>query len=149
MSGLQWDRRRRRDRAGGKATSTRRTPRNDRTSLRIAEVITPLRIVIENGSRQPLQIRYSSFKLVGSRGDNYRAIPPRRVTGVVDTEEYIRPGFIVRSPACDRLPTLTGVWAWRLTERNAPSKTPSTISPHCAVGLALCVAQWFVGSFDI
>jgi hypothetical protein len=60
---------------------------------RIAEVITPLRIMIENGSRQPLQIRYSGFKVVGPRGEIYRAIPPRRVTGVVDTEEYIRPGF--------------------------------------------------------
>jgi len=60
---------------------------------RIAEVVTPLRIIIENGSTKPLQVRYSSFKLTGPNGEHYHAIPPRRVTGVVDTEEYIRPGF--------------------------------------------------------
>lgn len=59
----------------------------------IAEVVTPLRIIIENGSARPLQIRYSSFKITAPDGDTYRAIPPRRVTGVVDTDEYIRPGF--------------------------------------------------------
>lgn len=60
---------------------------------RIAEVVAPLRIIIENGSQKPLQIRYSSFEIVAPAGDIYRAIPPRRVRGVVDTEEYIRPGF--------------------------------------------------------
>lgn len=60
---------------------------------RIAEVVTPLRIIVENGSLKALQIRYSSFKLTALSGENYRVIPPRRVIGVVDTEEYIRPGF--------------------------------------------------------
>lgn len=60
---------------------------------RIAEVVTPLRIVIENGSQRPLEVRYSSFEIAALAGETYRAIPPRRVTGVVDTEEYIRPGF--------------------------------------------------------
>lgn len=60
---------------------------------RIAEVVTPLRIIIENGSSWPLQIRYGSFKITAPDGDSYRAIPPRRVTGVVDTDEYIKPGF--------------------------------------------------------
>jgi hypothetical protein len=30
---------------------------------------------------------------VGEQGASYRAIPPRRVTGLVDSEEYIQPRF--------------------------------------------------------
>jgi hypothetical protein len=60
----------------------------------IADVVTPLRIVIDNGSPQALQIRYDDFEIRAPNGATYRAVPPAHTRGVVvDTDAPVTPKF--------------------------------------------------------
>jgi hypothetical protein len=49
----------------------------------LAERMTIFRVEIENGSDQPLRIRYREFNLVGPRSSSSTAIPPYRIEGTV------------------------------------------------------------------
>ncbi|MGH7825691.1 MAG: hypothetical protein ACREQ7_11030 [Candidatus Binatia bacterium] len=49
----------------------------------LKDVVTPLRVTIENGSGQPLRIRYNEFALVGPAGFTASALPPYKVEGTV------------------------------------------------------------------
>lgn len=60
----------------------------------ILEEVTPLRVIVRNNSDEPLQIRYSSFKLAGPEGSDRSAIPPRNVSGIVERDiDRVQPGF--------------------------------------------------------
>ena len=47
------------------------------------KLATPLRVTIENGSNQPLRIRYSEFRLIGPRSFTSAVIPPYKMEGTV------------------------------------------------------------------
>lgn len=49
----------------------------------IEDVVTPMRVTIENGSERAIRIRYSEFALVSEQGRRYAALPPYGVKGTV------------------------------------------------------------------
>jgi hypothetical protein len=63
----------------------------------IAQRVTPLRVTISNNGQEPVLIRYGDFKLIGSSGMAYRALPPLAISGTVDVATprgaVIQPGF--------------------------------------------------------
>ncbi len=62
--------------------------------IKIISEVTPLRVILENGSQRPVQVRYSSFTLTAADGATYHAIPPRYVAGDGNLAVTpIRPGF--------------------------------------------------------
>jgi hypothetical protein len=54
---------------------------------RIETEVTPLRVVVRNGSDTPIQIRHRDFKLKAATGRSYEAVAPRQVRGVVHEED--------------------------------------------------------------
>ena len=56
-------------------------------SAPVKNEITPVQVTLENGSDNPVRIRYSEFALVGPDGRRYAALPPFSVEG--DVEETI------------------------------------------------------------
>jgi hypothetical protein len=57
----------------------------------ILDQVTPIRVTIHNLSGNPLRLRTSEFKLIGSTGSAYAALPPYQIKGTI-TEPY-SPGF--------------------------------------------------------
>jgi hypothetical protein len=50
----------------------------------IDDVVTPMRVTIENGSERAIRIRYSEFALVAESGRRYAALPSYGVNGTVN-----------------------------------------------------------------
>jgi hypothetical protein len=59
----------------------------------VEEVVTPLRIIVQNQSDKSLQIRYGNFMIIAPNRVSYAAVPPRQVIGAVKDGLYIRPAF--------------------------------------------------------
>ncbi|MFN3323901.1 MAG: hypothetical protein ACK5AZ_10430 [Bryobacteraceae bacterium] len=59
------------------------------------EVVTPVRLRIENNSPAPVRIRYNEFSIVTGTGFRAMALPPRHITGTVDQLQpvTVAPGF--------------------------------------------------------
>lgn len=51
--------------------------------LDLATRMTPLRVIIENRSTEPLRVAYRDFQLVGGSGFRYAAVAPLEATGAV------------------------------------------------------------------
>ncbi|MEZ4599598.1 MAG: hypothetical protein R2940_07400 [Syntrophotaleaceae bacterium] len=49
----------------------------------VKEVVTPVRVVVENNSGQPLRIAYTEFALVAPDGRRFSALPPFQIEGEV------------------------------------------------------------------
>ncbi len=58
----------------------------------IADEVTPVRVIIENSSGQPLRISYNLFALVAPAGQRFSALPPYRIEGSV-AEPALAPGY--------------------------------------------------------
>jgi hypothetical protein len=50
----------------------------------IQQLVTPVRVLIENNSCDPVQVQYANFALRTAGGEILNAIPPFRVTGTVE-----------------------------------------------------------------
>lgn len=50
----------------------------------ISQEVTPVRVVIENNSSQPLRIRYNDFALVSADGQRFAALPLYGIEGTVE-----------------------------------------------------------------
>src|SRR5690606_4767152 len=50
----------------------------------IQQEITPVRVVIDNGSDRPVRLRYRDLRLVGAGGVTLAALPPFQIQGSVD-----------------------------------------------------------------
>jgi hypothetical protein len=58
----------------------------------VRDVLSPVRVTIENGSRRPLRIAYGTFTLRGARGFRLAALPPYRVAA--RNPVVVDPGFV-------------------------------------------------------
>lgn len=56
----------------------------------LAQELTPLRVTIDNGSDQPLRVRYEDFAIETGKGVRYTPLPPLRIQGTV-IEQADRP----------------------------------------------------------
>lgn len=64
----------------------------------IVDVVTPLRIVVENSSNQPVRLRYSDFKLIGPKGKVFAALPPYGITGAVEEPHLVQTYPVILEP---------------------------------------------------
>lgn len=78
---------------------------------RIEQHVTPLRVVIENNSRQPLCLRYEDFSLVGDEGNRFAALPLNAIEGVtvesIETPRFRHRHFYVAPYYSDVYPDIT------------------------------------------
>lgn len=58
----------------------------------LPEVLTPVRVTLENRSGHPVRVAYKDFTLLGDSGFRYAALPPFSIQGTVS--EATRPGAI-------------------------------------------------------
>lgn len=58
----------------------------------VLEAVTPVRVLIENHSQRPIEVRYGNFALLSASGKRYAAIPPFRVEGTV-AAPVLAPGY--------------------------------------------------------
>ena len=55
--------------------------------------ITPVQVTMENGSGNPVRLRYSEFALVGPDGERYSALPPFEVGGSVEEPVVVEDAY--------------------------------------------------------
>ena len=61
--------------------------------------VTPVQVTIENGSGNPVRLRYNEFALVGPDGQRYSALPPFEVGGSVEEPVVVDGYDPIASPA--------------------------------------------------
>lgn len=61
-------------------------------NVEISEAVTPVKVRIENNSRNRVLVRYSNIRLIGSRGKSYAALPPHSIEATV-SEPRLAPGY--------------------------------------------------------
>ena len=64
----------------------------------IVQYTTPVRVVIENGSTQPVRLRYQEFALIAADGTRYGALPPYGIEGEVTERVTVRHSGPVYEP---------------------------------------------------
>lgn len=63
----------------------------------VLEFVTPVRVLIENHSQRPVEVRYGNFSLLSASGKRYAAVPPFRVQGTV-AQPVLAPGYSPITP---------------------------------------------------
>lgn len=65
---------------------------------KISEEVTPMRVTIENNGNEPVRVQYQNFKLVGTDGQRFAALPPLNVSGTVPMAD-LPDGWVAATPA--------------------------------------------------
>jgi hypothetical protein len=64
---------------------TARAPDQWPGQAKIMDQVEPMKVTIENGGDQPIQIQYPEFQLVGPQGEVFSALPPFRIGGPAES----------------------------------------------------------------
>jgi hypothetical protein len=64
----------------------------------VASAVTPIRITIENNGNQPVRLRYTDFKLIGSKGEVYADLPPYGITGSIEQPRLVQAYPVIVTP---------------------------------------------------